>query len=266
MRSRVITALIGGPAFLAAAILGDPWWSGVVTVIALLGLLEWKNLSQALLGVPVAKDALLGGGLAILAGAYNAAKGPAGAALGVGAWFLAAGLYALFREAFSSRRPMAGGGSVVLGLLYVPGLLSHLILLRSVEPGGLSLTLLAVLGTWATDTGAFFTGRLLGGRRLAPGLSPAKTVSGAVGGWVSGFVAVLLAGVFAAALPLSRAAALAALVPLAAQLGDLLESAFKREAGVKDAGGLLPGHGGILDRFDSLLVVAPTVYYFFLLV
>ena len=129
------------------------------------------------------------------------------------------------------------------------------------SPDGFILTLLAIAGTWLTDTGAFFVGRSLGGRRLVPELSPNKTVSGAVGGWVTGFVGLLAGAVFLAAIPLTRALLLAAVVPVAAQLGDLLESAIKREAGVKDSGRLLPGHGGVLDRFDSLMLVAPTVYY-----
>ncbi|HEY8416794.1 MAG TPA: phosphatidate cytidylyltransferase [Limnochordales bacterium] len=267
MRARVLTALVGGPVLLAAAIAGDLWWTAVVVLLTLVGLIEWYGLTRHYLGVPAPADALLGGGLLLLAAAYYAAREPVAApGFGLGALAFGVVLYALGRAAATpARKPLAVGGAAALGALYIAGLFGHFLLLRALEPHGLALTLMAVAGTWATDSGAFFIGRALGGRRLAPAISPAKTVSGAVGGWVCGFVVVLLGGVLWAAIPLPRALALAAVVPICCQAGDLLESALKREAGVKDTGRLLPGHGGVLDRFDSLLLVVPAVYYLWLL-
>jgi len=263
----VLTALAGGPVLLAAAIAGDLWWAAVVALLALVGLLEWYGLVRRYLGLPIPPDALIGGGLLLLAAAYYAAREPVAASgYGLGALAFVVLLYSLGRAAaMPARKPLAAGGAAAVGALYVAGLFGHFLLLRALEPHGLALTLLAVAGAWATDSGAFFIGRALGGRLLAPAISPAKTVSGAVGGWVSGFVVVLLGGVLVAAIPLPRALVLAAVVPIVCQAGDLLESALKREAGVKDTGRLLPGHGGVLDRFDSLLLVVPVVYYLWLL-
>lgn len=262
MRARVLTAAVGIPVFLGAVVAGGVWWFLLVCFIIFVGLWEWQRLIRRSFDVTVPLDALFGGGLLVALPAYNAAKADGAPGLEWAAALMLVTVYAVAREALSSRRrPLLGGGAVVLGVVYVAGLLSHLVLLRGVSGHGLLLTLVAVVGTWLTDTGAFFVGRALGGRKLMPALSPNKTVSGAVGGWIAGFLGVLGTGAFAASLPLGRALLLAAAVPVAAQLGDLMESAFKREAGVKDSGRLLPGHGGVLDRFDSLMLVAPTVYY-----
>lgn len=263
MRARLLTAAIGIPVFLSAAVAGGPWWLLLIGIITVIGLLEWHGLIRKYSNISLPLDALLGGGLLLILAAYNAAGESIVTipGFGPGAVVFVVAVYAVAREALSKRRkPIAAAGAVMLGVTYVAGLLAHLLLLRA-GPDGFMLTLLAIGGTWLTDTGAFFTGRWLGGPRLVPALSPNKTVSGAVGGWVTGFVGLLAAGVLVAAIPLSRAVLLAAAVPLAAQVGDLLESAMKREAGIKDTGRLLPGHGGVLDRFDSLLLVAPTVYY-----
>jgi len=274
VRARLLTAAIGIPVFLGAAVAGGVWWLLLVSFIAVVGLAEWHGLARRALQVSPPWDALLGGGLAVLLAAYNAVGKPGAPGLGAGAAMFGVAVYALAREALSRRRrPAAAGGAAALGVVYVAGCLAHLLLLRGFEhpaaaapgggwaPDGFALTLLAVGGTWLTDTGAFFVGRAVGGRKLMPALSPNKTVSGAVGGWVAGFVGLLAGGVFLAEIPLTKALVLAAATPVAAQLGDLLQSALKREAGVKDSGRLLPGHGGVLDRFDSLMLAAPTVYY-----
>lgn len=265
MRARFLTALFGIPLFLAALIVGELFWTLFIAAITVLALIEWRHLIRKYTNLSLPPEVLYGGGLLLLAFAYLYTQGYIVESLGFGSLsvLFVLAVYSVAREAFGkSRKPIVVTGATLFGVVYVGGLLSHMILLRNIEPDGLVLTLLAVVGTWVTDTGAFFVGRSVGGRRLMPELSPGKTVAGAIGGWVSGFVLLLAAAVFWATMPFGRAVLLAAVVPVAAQLGDLLESALKREAGLKDTGTLLPGHGGVLDRFDSLMVVVPIVYYF----
>ena len=147
-----------------------------------------------------------------------------------------------------------GFGWKVAGFIYalVPAL--ALLWIRDRAPQGLELLLWVFIVTWTTDIGAYFTGRAIGGPKLAPAISPNKTVAGLVGGMVSAGLAGF------AWVELTRMSALlfwlAPLFAAAAQLGDLFESGLKRRAGVKDSGTWLPGHGGALDRLDGLVVVA----------
>ena len=140
------------------------------------------------------------------------------------------------------------------GFLYalVPAL--ALLWIRERDARGLDLLLWAFIVTWSTDIGAYFAGRRFGRRKLAPSISPGKTVEGLVGGVVA---ATLLGGAWVIATDLGRALlALAPVLAIAAQAGDLFESSMKRRAGVKDSGDWLPGHGGVLDRLDGLVPVA----------
>ena len=115
--------------------------------------------------------------------------------------------------------------------------------------------------SWLTDTGAFFVGRRLGARKLAPRISPNKTLEGTAGGIIVACVIGIPLGIWME-VPLRDAAFLALLGSLAGQIGDLAKSAMKRDAGIKDFGGLFPGHGGVLDRFDSILFNAPLFYFY----
>ena len=147
-------------------------------------------------------------------------------------------------------------GLRLLGVLYIlPGGLA-LLWLRSDPVAGLGNVMFVLLVVWGSDIGAYLLGRLLGGPKLAPMISPGKTWSGAVGGLIAvlliGWAATVLAG---GAAP--RAMLIALVLGVAAQLGDLLESAIKRGFGVKDSGWLIPGHGGVLDRVDAILTAAP---------
>ncbi|MBI2855761.1 MAG: CDP-archaeol synthase, partial [Chloroflexi bacterium] len=162
------------------------------------------------------------------------------------------------------RDSVADWAYTAAGAMYMGWTLSLALVLRQ-ESQGLEWVLLALLGTYATDTGAFFLGRSLGRRAMAPTISPGKTWEGAVGGFLTGAGAVVALATFLD-LPISlwQGAVLGVLVGTLAQVGDLVESIIKRTAGVKDSGGLIPGHGGMLDRLDSVVFVLVVVYYFFI--
>jgi phosphatidate cytidylyltransferase len=153
----------------------------------------------------------------------------------------------------------------VLGVFYVALLGGHLVAVRTGFPQTLSAHLLSFffLVIMGSDTGAYYTGRAFGKHKLAPSISPGKTWEGAIGGMlVSLLMSVLAHYWFFSELPLKWALPLAALMNALGVLGDLTESALKRGAGAKDAAQILPGHGGLLDRLDSLLFNAPVIYYF----
>jgi phosphatidate cytidylyltransferase len=166
------------------------------------------------------------------------------------------------------RRPLEAVAVTVFGSLYASALLSFLVAIRhgphsDAHPrGSVALVVLPLAATWVCDTCAMAAGGLFGGPRLAPVLSPRKTWAGAIGGVIGALVTALVYGPLVldrVALHLSTAqlVAVGALVAGAAQVGDVTESLFKREAGVKDSSALIPGHGGVLDRLDSLYFVVP---------
>jgi len=150
----------------------------------------------------------------------------------------------------------------LVALTYVGWLGSFFLLLRQL-PQGEEWLLLAVFAGMATDTGAFVVGKLIGRRPMAPRISPRKTVEGGIGGLVAGFAAVLLINLLPdLEVAVWKMVLLGIAVPLMATAGDLSESVIKRALDVKDFSKLVPGHGGVLDRLDSLLFVVPTVYFF----
>ncbi|HMM21597.1 MAG TPA: phosphatidate cytidylyltransferase [Selenomonadales bacterium] len=159
------------------------------------------------------------------------------------------------------------------GLIYIGLTFPHLILLRFMDnslyiptqfgtlQAGTIYLWLAIVGTWASDTLAFFVGSQFGRHKLAPAVSPGKTWEGGAGGIAGSILAVTGLGTICD-IPLAHSLVIGGLVGIVGPLGDLVESAIKRSAGVKDSGRLLPGHGGVLDRFDSVMFTAPTVYYY----
>jgi phosphatidate cytidylyltransferase len=154
-----------------------------------------------------------------------------------------------------ARSPWARAALRLAGLIYIGPAFFCLIALRDGRAGLRNLLYLAVV-VWAGDIGAYLVGRLMGGPRLAPRISPGKTWSGAVGGTI----AAVLAGAVAGYEHPLRAAALALALSVIAQAGDLLESALKRYFGAKDSGWIIPGHGGLLDRLDGVLTAAPAAF------
>lgn len=168
-------------------------------------------------------------------------------------------------------KPLGAAATTVFGALYTGGTLSYLYALRYFgyavgDTAGALVVIMPVVLTWASDTGAYFTGRLLGGPKLIPSVSPAKTVSGAIGavvatvGACAAFVHFLLKPQAQLAFSPTGLIIFAVCISVTAQIGDLTESLLKREAGVKDSGTLIPGHGGVLDRLDSLFFVLPVSY------
>jgi len=156
---------------------------------------------------------------------------------------------------------LAQSAMVLVGALYIGYGGASLDGLRSLYRGWAWLLLLLIT-IWMTDTVAYFVGNRVKGPKLWPTISPGKTVSGAVGGIIGGIVGATVFGYFAfPRFDLIAYIVLGALISVFGQLGDLVESAYKRSAGVKDSGHLLPGHGGILDRIDSLLFAAPLAYH-----
>jgi phosphatidate cytidylyltransferase len=271
LRKRLATAIVLGPLFLAAVAVGGVVFLGAVLAIVGFGAWEFYRLAGAKRPRP---RTIAGIGLALLFPVlffYAPASPltiPGLVAVGVLGVALAQLLDAGADEALGSV------SITVYGAAYVGLLFGHFILIREIGrlvPGmpywwGAALVGLAVVLAWLNDSAAYVIGRRWGRHKLIPRVSPRKTVEGAAGALV---VTMLVAvGVVLAAgsrMPLLTPAdglAIGALVGVAGPIGDLVESAFKRDAGVKDAGDIIPGHGGVLDRFDSLIAVAPAVWYY----
>jgi len=168
-----------------------------------------------------------------------------------------------------TRRPLvealssAGISSSALLLVAFP--LSFAVQLHKYPISGPRILLFALVVTWAADTAAYFVGRAVGKHPLAPHISPKKTWEGSVGS-MAGSLIVAWAFSYWIRIPIGHLVAMAVIGNVAGQMGDLLESAYKRSAGVKDSGGLLPGHGGVLDRIDALILCIPVIWYYLVLV
>ncbi len=260
---RVATALVALPLLLAAFFKGPVWLGVAIVALALLaGLFEFFGLLRARGLRPLRLTGLL---LAAAMFADVAAPG----LLAIPLWPLCALLLLAVTlgpgRALEDTVPAAA--MTLLGAIYLGALGGTIAALHLLPPPGAGpwriLLLLAIV--MASDTLAFFVGHALGRHRLAPRVSPGKTVEGALGGIVGGIVGALAVRAYGMpALPLVDALTLGACVAGAGIVGDLDESLLKRWAGVKDSGTLFPGHGGALDRLDGLLFGAPILYYYFL--
>jgi len=157
----------------------------------------------------------------------------------------------------------------LMGIVYIPFLFSHLLFIEKLYYGHIILWL-PFLTAWFTDTFAYFVGMSMGKVKLSPRISPKKTVEGAIGGIIGSVVLSTVAGFlinsFGADIKIIHFVITGFLCGIASELGDLAASYIKRYTGIKDFGNLIPGHGGILDRFDSILFTAPIIYYYFILI
>ena len=288
LAARLGVAAMGIPLVFGALWLGGVALAGLIGLLAVLGAREFYALVRNRGDLPFdLLGAAVAGVLVLAAGADPELPRFAGRAL----WLLL-GLSGLtlvlsLRFRWPGGSPLGTFASTLAGVLYVGLPLSFVPLLRAIGEGPsaemaggpaapffvpMAFVLLPLLATWAGDTSAYFTGHALGRRKLAPAISPGKTVEGSLGGVVGSVaVAALVAHWWLADLPVRSvsvpaAAGIGLALAVATQLGDLVESALKREAGVKDSGTLLPGHGGVLDRLDALLFAFPLTWFLLSLV
>jgi phosphatidate cytidylyltransferase len=255
---RVATALLGIPLTVLLIVLGIPWLVVGIAGVTVIGLLEFYRMAEKVGYRPVRTAGLVAGVLFALAAAAPSSW----------EFLIVPGLlvYTMLVQVQSPRldRGLANAGVTLLGALYVGYLFSYMIRLRTLPIGPAHApspfpALLVMCVVWAADSAAYFVGVAAGRHKLLPRVSPNKSLEGAAAAVLAGIAAGIL---FArlSGLPLAMSGVVGALCASVAIIGDLWESAIKREAGVKDAGWVLPGHGGVLDRFDGLLFAAATGY------
>lgn len=249
---RTASAVVGIPLLLLFIWVGTFWFTALVAVAALLGLLEFYRLSgvqslwlQRIPGLVLTVLLVASGHLGTVWEAPLVAVG------------LLALLLSHVWTPLSSRPWLL----TLAGPLYLGATLAYAVLLRELDSGDWWV-MLALLATFSVDTSAYFTGRAIGRHAMAPRISPGKTWEGAAAGIVGGVVAAfLLTELFSLPLEPVEAAMLGMGIGVVAQGGDLLESALKRAAKAKEAGSLIPGHGGLLDRLDSIVFTLVLVYH-----
>ncbi|HZN01389.1 MAG TPA: phosphatidate cytidylyltransferase [Pyrinomonadaceae bacterium] len=263
---RILTAVVVLPFLIASILIQSLWWVFVLLAVAamVLGLWEFYLLAKRLQLKPDPAAGYIAGAALVTIALYN---DPAAILLDqfvIIALTIGTLIAATLRGAPFDKM-LASVGATILGVLYVAFLGSHLISIRTGFDPTLSRHLLSFffLVLMGADTGAYYIGRAFGKRKLAPSISPGKTWEGAVGGLVAALAMAALSHFwFFRELPLKYILPLAAVMTIVGIFGDLAESALKRGAGAKDAANILPGHGGMLDRLDSLLFNAPLIYYF----
>lgn len=274
MKTRILTALIALPIVIAAIIL--PLWvpQAVWLFVAIAGfalaagLFEFYSLTKKLELKADASIGYLASAALFIGFVFDApAKAPELLIATLAAILIAVLISQTFRFQKDFSKMLTGMGVTLLGIFYVVFLGGFLIATRvgfeTVPDLSTKLLGFFFLIIFGSDAGAYFAGRALGKHKLAPAISPGKTVEGLIGGLIAAAAfAALATATFFPELPFQFSIPLAIVLAVVGILGDLCESAMKRGSGSKDAGSIIPGHGGFLDRLDSLLFGAPILYYF----
>jgi phosphatidate cytidylyltransferase len=258
LKQRIITGVVAGAVFVTMLALGGYWFFALVLLLAIVGFDEFVRM------VDLKKYALtrLMGFVALLGLTVPWEAERLGIELSIPAiiWLF---MFVLFSITVLSKNKFTIDQAALLfiGVLYLGFGFHYMAYTRWLEPHGLYWALLVFFCIWAGDSGAYFSGKLFGKTPLWPSISPNKTVEGAIGGiLLSVAVAVIFAVVSPELLEYWRAVAIGVVIALVGMMGDLIQSAYKRVKGIKDTGSILPGHGGVLDRVDSWLIVFPFLH------
>lgn len=254
MKQRIITGVIGAAGFLLLLWLGSWWYTSLLFLSAIIGFIEFAHMKQlswkkpqVILGFIIIGTIFLDG-LAQqqteLFERFQQMPDPV---------MIGLVLYLIFIVLSRNHFDIHQMAFLFVGAIYIGFGFSYMMQMIW-KPNGFAISLLVIFITWSSDSGAYFIGRKWGKKKLWPQISPNKTVEGSLAGIGSGVLVSILIYLFIPELGnLFNAVIAGLLISVAGQMGDLIESAWKRTTGIKDSGSLLPGHGGVLDRFDSLL-------------
>jgi phosphatidate cytidylyltransferase len=250
--SRVVVVALLLPLILLAIWAGGWWVFGLAVLAAVLGLHEFYGMTLAL------RPVVLAGYAGTLAALVGAEWGPEWVLAG----FLSTFAFAFAFKAVAGVQPtMLSTAATVLGVAWIGLGLAHMILIREIPEHGTLAAFTVLLAVFASDTAAYIAGRLIGRHKLAPRTSPGKTWEGLGAGTIAAVLVPFFALYEEGLLDVTESLVLGGAIAVTAPMGDLFESALKRDAGLKDAGRLLLGHGGMLDRLDALLFTAVASYY-----
>jgi phosphatidate cytidylyltransferase len=257
LRHRILTAVVGLPLLIVIIWFGEPWFTILIAAMSALASWEFYRMAGGLKVQPITYFGIAWVLLLILS---PHCPYPPTLPFLITSAIVVSLIWLLFRR--PRDQAFTNWAWTMAGILYIGWMLRYWVQLRGLEAGR-ELVFLAMFITFANDTSAFFIGRTWGKHALAPAISSGKTWEGAIGGLLSSIVTSLIISVIFT-LPFSywQIALVGFIIGVFAQLGDLTESLLKRNTGVKDAGKLIPGHGGILDRLDSLIFTGVIVYYF----
>lgn len=258
---RVISALIGLPLLFAAVIIDTRVFTGVVYVIVFIGLYEYFT-AVGKSDIKPMKYLGMFCGLVLLYLISN--NDTVKIAI---PFFTIMILILLSLPVFIQKYSFMGAGATIIGILYIPLCFGYLLLIRFIPDKGVYLIWFVFIVSWLSDTSAYFVGRALGKTKLSPSVSRNKTVEGSIGGILGSILGSIAYGLILQSLsiiniPIWHLFIIGILGSVISQIGDLAASSIKRNVGIKDYGNIMPGHGGLLDRFDSILFAAPLIYYY----
>lgn len=260
LKTRVISAVIGLPIILGALLVGEKPLIILIFLISIAGLYEYYNAFRNVGYSPATWIGYLGTityYYLIIINEYSVAS------LSLMAFII---IILLFFDTIKRNSTIIEAALTILGMVYIPCMFSNIIFLQN-GINGKALVWLPFLTAWLSDTFAYFTGITFGKNKLYPKISPNKTIEGSLGGIVGSTTSSLIAGIIfnnlGFSMPIIHYGIIGILSGVMGQIGDLFASSIKRFCKVKDYGNIIPGHGGILDRFDSILFTAPTVYFYF---